>query len=358
MIEFQGIYFDGRSSRPYPARFVCDKRKFVVQGKYISFYREFPLSGCRIDPPLGSTSRSIRLPGGAVCETEESDAVSAIESLAGRNRGMQFVHLIESRWKTAVLSLAGLIVFLWLFKVYAIPYIAKEAAYAAPLAVSEELSHQTMKILDKRFLKPSLLTSERASKLREAFHNLLDDIDREDFNYRLEFRNSPIMGPNAFALPSGQIVMTDELVKLSENERELEGILLHEIGHVHMRHGLRMVIQNAGLFLVIAALLGDLTEISSTAASLPTILARSEYSREFERMADRFAAGFFVNKGWDIKPMQEILGRITKDLPNFPGESVLSTHPVVQERIKYLETEVREPAYRTGRQESAKNVQD
>lgn len=98
------------------------------------------------------------------------------------------------------------------------------------------------------------------------------------------------------------------------------------------------MIQNAGVFLIIAALSGDLSEISSTAASLPTILAHSGYSRTFEREADRFVALYFVRKGWSVRPMQDILGRLTKDRPKMPGESVLSTHPVMEERIRYLET--------------------
>ncbi len=342
MIEFQGIYFDGRRSTPYPALFTSDERYLRIQVKEKNIEQKIPLRSCKIDPPLGKTNRTIRLPDGAVCETGDTDALAALDALGRHNRGMRIVNFFESRWKMVVFSLAGLILFVWLFKVYAIPYLAKEIAYATPPAVADQLSHHTMKILDHNVLKSSALGTKRISELRALFTALIQDLDAEEFDYRLVFRKSPVFGPNAFALPNGQIVMTDELVRLSENERELEGILLHEIGHVHERHGLRMVIQDAGVFLIVAVLLGDLTEISSTAASLPTILARSDYSRDFERAADQFAARFFVRKGWNIKPMQDILKRITKDMPGFPGESVLSTHPITAERIEYLETVVDE----------------
>ncbi len=337
MIEFRGTYFDGKSSMPYAVTIECDDRFLRVREKDALFDLKISLNNCIIDPPLGKTTQTIRLPGGAVCEVEDSDVLSVINVMAGKNRGMRFVHFIESRWKLVVLSLSALVLFVLLFNVYAIPYFARKIAYATPHAVAEELSYQTMKILDKNFLRPSNLESIKITELEEKFQGLLIDLDFDDFHYRLEFRKSSIIGPNAFALPSGQIVITDELINLSESDRELEGILLHEIGHVQERHGLRMAIQNAGMFLIVAALLGDLTEISSVAASLPTILARSEYSREFEREADRFAALYFIRKGWNIKPMQDILQRITKNMPNFPGESVLSTHPVIQERIQNLQ---------------------
>ena len=339
MIEFHGIYLDGRSSRLYPAILTCDGRVLRIRVKEESIDRSVSLADCRIDPPLGKTTPAIRLPDGAVCETEDTKAFAELYAISGRNRGMRFVHFIESRWKLVGLSFMGIVLFVWLFKIYAIPYLAKEIAFSTPASISEELSRQTMKILDKQFLRPSTLGSKRITELRSIFSELVKDTGPGDFDYRLEFRKSPFTGPNAFALPSGQIVMTDELVKLSENNRELEGILVHEIGHVKERHGLRMAIQNTGVFVIIAVLLGDLAEISSTAASLPTILAQSDYSREFERAADRFAVLYFVQKQWDITPMQDILKRISKDMPNFPGESILSTHPVMQERIRYLEME-------------------
>ena len=157
------------------------------------------------------------------------------------------------------------------------------------------------------------------------------------FTYRLEFRKSPVIGPNAFALPSGTVVMTDELVNLSVDDRELDGILLHEIGHVKERHALRSVIQNAGVFLLIASLSGDLSQISSAAASLPTVLVHSEYSRTFEREADRFAALYSRTHGAAGQADAGYPAASGQHAPKFPGESVLSTHPVIEERIAELE---------------------
>jgi Zn-dependent protease with chaperone function len=131
--------------------------------------------------------------------------------------------------------------------------------------------------------------------------------------------------------------MTDELVELAENDRELEGVLLHEMGHVEERHGLRSIIQNAGVFLLISALVGDVASISSTAASLPTLLAQTGYSRQFEREADEFAVGHFVRRGWSAAPLRDILLRMSEGAPSFPGESILSTHPVMSERIRHIE---------------------
>ncbi len=336
MIEVRGTYFDGRSSAARDATLNCAGDMITIRGESGPLIHAVQVSRCYFDPPLGKTSRSIRLPGGAVFETKDCDSLVSIERSAGKNRAMRVVHYLETRWKTVALSLAGIVLFVWLFHTFAIPVLAKKIAFALPPRVTQEVSNQTMRVLDGHLLKPSELPAGRRAAVNKDFQGLLDDDDRSLHDYRLEFRKSPAMGPNAFALPSGMIIMTDELVNLSENDAEIRGVLLHEIAHVRERHALRSVMQNAGIFLVIATLAGDLSGISSAAASLPTILANAGYSRIFEREADRFAALYFIRRGWSVKPMQDILGRMAKNVPRLPGEAVLSTHPVMEERIREI----------------------
>jgi Zn-dependent protease with chaperone function len=336
MIEFRGTYFDGRSSKAYPVSVLFNGSQLRIEGEGSSLRLDFPFRECTLTPPLGKTARTIRLPGGAQCETTDLQAVRALERETGRNTGMRLVHALESRWKTVAVSFIGLVVCVWAFMAHGIPYLAEKAAYAVPIDLTESMSNEALEMLDERVLEPSELEPERAAELREAFSVLAEDVDSGHW-YRLEFRQGAVVGPNAFALPSGLIVMTDELVELAENDRELEGVLLHEMGHVEERHGLRSIIQNAGVFLLISALVGDVASISSTAASLPTLLAQTGYSRQFEREADEFAVGHFVRRGWSAAPLRDILLRMSEGAPSFPGESILSTHPVMSERIRHIE---------------------
>jgi Zn-dependent protease with chaperone function len=337
MTEARGTYFDGKSSKAHKAIMRCGGDRITIEDDCGSLLQSVRLSQCRLDPPLGKTGRSMRLPGGAAFETSDNAALAALERSWGKNRMMRFVHGIETRWRTVAVSFFGIVLFVWLFHTYAIPVLAKEIAFSLPTGINTEISRHTMDALDAHFFEPTLLSRERTDGIRKRFQRLLRNLGPDTFRYRLEFRKSPIIGPNAFALPSGTVVMTDELVNLSVDDRELDGILLHEIGHVKGRHALRTIIQNAGIFLVIASLSGDLSEISSTAASLPTVLAHSEYSRAFEREADRFAALSLVRMGEPVEPVQDILRRLSGSAPKYPGESVLSSHPKMEERIAELE---------------------
>jgi hypothetical protein len=151
--------------------------------------------------------------------------------------------------------------------------------------------------------------------------------------YRLEFRASPIIGPNAFALPSGIIVMTDELVQLAKNDPEVLAVLAHELGHVHHRHTMRRLLEGSATVLIIAGVTGDIASAASLAATAPTLLLQTRYSRNNEREADRYAIEMMKKAGLDPRYLGALLARLESEvgrrgaLPSF-----LSSHPSTEER--------------------------
>lgn len=335
MIELRGNYFDGKTSQAYPVTAILDKMAIAIKGKEIDI-SDISLDACEIPPGLGRTRRSIIFPDGARLETDDLAGIRSVEKDFGKNSGMHIVNLLESSWRLVAACFAGLIFSTWLFITYGIPFIADKAAASIPFMVTEKISNHTLEVLDEHFFKESTLDEEVAESLREAFKALVAGKD-DAFKFRLEFRSGKgMVGANAFALPSGTILMTDELVELSEKREELLGILYHEITHVEKRHGMRSVLQNAGVFLLVSALVGDIASITSVASTFPTMLAQTGYLREFEREADREAGLYMIEQGWGTKPLEEMLLRITKAHSDIQGSSLLSTHPDTTERIKNL----------------------
>ncbi len=336
MITFIATYFDGKSSRSWPVVISSAGTLLHVRGENGVPDLQISLRDCGISPPLGKTSRSILLPGGAQCETDDLKAMEELDVLVGSNSGSRLIQFFETRWKMVALSFLGLIAAVWAFSVFGIPVLSQKIAYAVPSKLAAEIGRHTLEALDDHFFQPTKLDHARQDEIKDIFARLQKD-PGGPFEYTLLFRKSPTLGPNAFALPSGEIVITDELVKIAKTNRELEGVFLHEIAHVEKRHALRMIIQDAGVFLIISALAGDITSISSVAGSLPTILAQSAYSRQFEREADESAARYFISRGWSVRPIQVILVRMSKGKDNLPAESLLSTHPLTKERVEYLQ---------------------
>jgi predicted Zn-dependent protease len=119
----------------------------------------------------------------------------------------------------------------------------------------------------------------------------------------------------------------------------LVAVLAHEIGHVTHRHALRRLLQDSATVLLIAAITGDATSITSLSATVPTLLIETKYSRDFEREADRFALGYLKENNINPRHFSDILLRLEQSRP---GESdipdFLSSHPGTKERIKAFQS--------------------
>lgn len=336
MIEFKGIYFDGRNSKAHAVSIDSDGARIRITGNADGLPLVFMLAECRFTPPLGGTRRSLLLPDGGRCDTHDLQAFRKLENHKGFSRPLRLVHFVESRWRLVAVCLAGLIACVWVFTTHGIPFAAKKIAYSLPPEIMEHVSQKTLQALDDGLLEPSTLDPQKADRLQRIFDRL-SAVEGSDFSYRLALRSSPRAGPNAFALPSGIIVVTDELVALAENDRELIGVLVHETAHVENRHGLRMLFQNTGVFLLISVLVGDVASVTSIAATLPTLLVETGYSRRFEMEADLAAGIYLVRKGWGTQPLQNMLMRLYENQPGSPAPAAMSTHPETRQRIRYLQ---------------------
>jgi len=322
------LYFDGRTSRGEFARLHIDvqARLFLEVGDHRA---SFPLADVAISSRLGNTPRVFQFPDGSRAETRDNDAV---DRLLGDSYKGSWIHRLEFDRRIVVGSVIALVVLMWGMIELGVPWAANRLAHAIPPAADKTISEQTLAILDDRLLEPTRLSEEHQDRLRRVFDRMADGIDdRHDF--RLEFRSSSAIGPNAFALPSGTILMLDGLVEIAEHDEEVHAVLAHEIGHVVGRHGLRSVLQDSAVVLLIGAITGDVVSTSSLASALPVVLVETRFSREFEQEADLFALDLMRREDIPPRRFHELLSRIEEvgggddALPGF-----LSTHPATEER--------------------------
>ena len=57
---------------------------------------------------------------------------------------------------------------------------------------------------------------------------------------------SEFFGANAFAFPGGPIVVTDDLVKLLDNDYLTLAVIAHELAHIDQRHSLHQIMEIIG----------------------------------------------------------------------------------------------------------------
>jgi Zn-dependent protease with chaperone function len=294
---------------------------------------EVPLAEVKPDAQVGSARRFLGLPGGAQLQTDDHDAVAALFPPAMVQRG---VRGLERLWGAAFAAILVIAAFAWWCVAYGLPVAARLVAMAVPATLEAKLGDQTLYSIDRTFCEPSVLDADRRAPALKQFERLTAGL-HDDFLYRLEFRSCPRIGANAFALPGGAVVLTDDMLQLANDDGELAAVLAHELGHVQHRHGLRLGLQGAGLVALVAALAGDAVSITGLGVALPTALLQAGYSRAFEEEADDYAIVRLRDLGIPLAHFRSILQSIATEREEATRGSAfdyLSTHPSTRHRLE------------------------
>jgi Peptidase family M48 len=326
-------YLDGATSAAVPVRVrFAPPGRLQVQGPRIALSLDWGQVAVR--PRMGDTPRALDLPGGARLEVDDNDAVDRALGEAGRSRMPRLVAALERHWHSVALAvLVTLAAGAWLVS-YGVPRLAGHVAEALPRDVDRALAGGALDSMDRSLLKPSALSAPERARVADLFARVVPEGAAGE-GYRIVFRAGGPVGANAFALPDGTVVVTDELIGLAENDAELLGVFAHEVGHVVHHHALRQVLQDSMAGLLIAAATGDIVSTSSLAAGIPVALLQTHYSRAFETDADDHAARWMRAHGVAPRHLAELLLRMEREGGANPAP-YLSTHPPTADRIARL----------------------
>lgn len=330
-----GRLFDGETSKSHPAELSVDE-----SGNLYIDCPALSVHGCHwselsISPRIGSSARYLDLPNGLRFETTSNDQVDSLSKRFAGDDRLSWIHTLENSYRYAFAAVIVVAVFLWWGVQYGLPAAARQVAFVLPVAVNQQVSQQTLETLDEIIFEPSELSTARQAELQQAFTRLVSSRD-DGFSYQLQFRNGGVLGANAFALPDGTIIFTDQIISLAENDEQLIAVMGHEIGHVNMRHGLRRALQSSALPLLIIVVTGDLSTASSILAALPTILVESHYSQSFELEADAFARELMQQHDIDPLRLGEMLSLLSAGHEEGSNDW-FSSHPSTPERIDKLQ---------------------
>lgn len=193
---------------------------------------------------------------------------------------------------------------------------------------------------------------------------LLEHTSRDDLQYSFTVIIDDAV--NAFAAPGGYILITTGCIRACRNEAELAGVIAHEIAHVDLRHGLRLMDRNRdqivkGMF---GAELDDaigrekaeagrdrfrnidfdkLTEgdlgkqedgedvvyRALRAASTANVeYFRKSWGRDFELEADALGVLLLAAAGWEWTAFKDFVSR----LDEHPLDDHWASHPTREER--------------------------
>jgi len=309
MSSADGHWYPARSSSQQAAtlRVDGDSYRLTVNGEE---RHRGPLSELSVSDRTGNIARRITLSDESLFETDDNDSIDAILATTGHRDGRSSpLHRMESSWRWAIFGLFATVAVTLSFFKWGLPAIAYTTAHALPPAVHETVSKGTLETLDKWMLQESNLDDQQKSTVQARFDKLAANIDTEDFTLKLHFRDMHGL-PNAFALPSGDIIVTDELVALANPPEELDSVILHEMGHVMERHGMQHAILASTLTLIVALAVGDVSGVGELMVSMPVFLMQSSYSRKSESSADKFAFAAMVDQGIDPRHFASVIRKL------------------------------------------------
>ena len=164
---------------------------------------------------------------------------------------------------------------------------------------------------DEHIHSRTLLASQGA-RLAEA-------VKEREFSYEFMLISAKHFGANAFALPGGRVLVTEELIELLD-EDQLAGVLGHEIAHIELRHSLDALIRSSVFGGLLMLIMGDIWSVA-----LPSALSDLAYSRENELAADCRSAEYLRAAGMDPEIVGSALESLMADAPSF--YKYFSTHP-------------------------------
>lgn len=332
-------YYDGRSARKQAVTLRIFQGQLEVRGDEV--IRTDDLSSVRISAKLGRAPRLLNFVGGGHCEVSNNADFEELLREAGAPPH-SLLSSLENSWHHALTATVISIIIAIASFYWGLPLIAKIAAERISESIALSIDTHFLDAVDNGLMRDSNLGIGRQNELRKRFNNL--HYVKGLPSHQLKFRNSKVMGANAFALPGGTVVITDQLIALASNDEEILSVLAHELGHVSEHHPMRQLLQSSVVGLAMAWFLGD---VSSLLAAAPTLLMETSYSRDFERHADRFAASMLRENGIAPAHLADMLEKLEKSHGSVKQSiekpsriaQFLSTHPDTGERIRDLRSE-------------------
>jgi predicted Zn-dependent protease len=154
---------------------------------------------------------------------------------------------------------------------------------------------------------------------------------------------------NAFALPGGQVFITEGLLKRLQTNGQLAGVLGHEMGHVVARHGAEQIAkQQLTEGLTGAAVMATYdpnnpsSRNSAAVAAMIGNLVTMRFGRQDELEADNLGVRFGSEAGYDPRSMIALMKILEESSQGNQPPEFFSTHPNPENRIQRIQEAIQQ----------------
>ncbi len=145
---------------------------------------------------------------------------------------------------------------------------------------------------------------------------------------------------NAFALPGGQIFITEALFRRLKSEDQLAGVLGHEMGHVVGRHSNEQMAHSSllsGIAQGVGVMFSD--GHSNTGAQIANMVAQwrvMKFSRDDESESDALGVRFMMQAGYDPEALIGVMEILAQVSGGANSSDFMSSHPNPANRMEHI----------------------
>lgn len=189
---------------------------------------------------------------------------------------------------------------------------------------------------------------EAQARVRQIGERLVSRSAAAQSAYRFEFHllDDP-QTVNAFALPGGQVAITEGLLRRLESDGQLAGVLGHEIGHVVARHGAEHIAkQQLTQGLTGAAVLATYdpnnpsSRGSAAVAAMIGQLITMRFGRQDELESDELGVRFTAEAGYDPRSMIGLMKILDHSSEGGRPPEFFNTHPNPANRVERIQSAI------------------
>lgn len=190
--------------------------------------------------------------------------------------------------------------------------------------------------------------ANKAAKVQAIGNELVAKSDASKSPYDYQFHLlADKQTINAFALPGGQIFITEALYDLLSTDGEIAGVLGHEIFHVVGRHSAeqaaRMELSQGLTGAAVMASYDPNNPNSAGSAQVAQLIGQMvnmKYGRDDELESDNYGVQYMAAAGYDPRGMIKVMQVLEQANQGQAPPEFFSTHPSPANRVEQIEAEI------------------
>jgi Zn-dependent protease with chaperone function len=298
-----GVYSDGESAALHTIVVKLASTGLTLSGEDIAV--EWPIKRLRRLPSPADGSIMLALHGSdarLIISPEHADVLRQFFPVLMDARKVRRGTIILGASLTALAaSVAG-------FLFFGLPALSGPLAHMTPLAVEERMGEQSNHFVS--LFSNECVASPAAQASLDELGERLRTVSQSPFELKLRIIDAQF--PNAFALPGGWIVVTDDLIDLMESPDELAGVLAHETAHVSQRHVMSAQIREMGFGMLLEFMIGGGSGAGQGLARAGASLESYRHTRGAEAEADDFAMQYLVDADLNPDSLAQFFDRLAE----------------------------------------------